>query len=83
MERNFVLTAPHGLHARPAANFVRFASTLPEKITIKFNNIEADAKSIMAVLSLAVPAKAEFAIAAESVESLDKIEAYLKENNLI
>ena len=41
MERNFVLTAPHGLHARPAANFVPVTTV---KITIKFNNI-ADAKS--------------------------------------
>ncbi|PMQ00825.1 MAG: phosphocarrier protein HPr [Dictyoglomus sp. NZ13-RE01] len=41
-----------GLHARPAAIFVQTASKFKSRITIKANGKEADAKSILKVLTL-------------------------------
>jgi phosphocarrier protein len=43
-----------GLHARPAALFVKTAAGYPCQITISHGEREADAKSILGVLSLAV-----------------------------
>ncbi len=44
-----------GLHARPAAEFVKLANTFPSAtITLRFNGRSANGKSIMSVLSLGV-----------------------------
>lgn len=46
-----------GLHARPAASFVRLAATFPCDITVRNvskNGQEVDAKSILGVLTLGV-----------------------------
>lgn len=41
-----------GLHARPAALFVRLAKTFESKITVRKGDREANAKSILRVLTL-------------------------------
>lgn len=43
-----------GLHARPAALFVKTAAGFPCEIKVFHGELEADAKSILGVLSLAV-----------------------------
>ena len=44
---------PLGLHARPAAKVVECANRFSCDITLRFNDREIDAKSIMSVLMLA------------------------------
>jgi phosphocarrier protein len=44
---------PLGLHARPAAKVVECANRFSSEITLRFNDREIDAKSIMSVLMLA------------------------------
>jgi phosphocarrier protein HPr len=52
-ERTVVLGSKVGLHARPAALFVRAASGQPVRVTIsKPGGKPADARSILAVLAL-------------------------------
>ena len=41
-----------GLHARPAATFVQTANRFVSRITVEKDSAEADAKSILDVLSL-------------------------------
>lgn len=41
-----------GLHARPAAQFVRLAKTFASRIVVRKGDREADAKSILRVLTL-------------------------------
>ncbi len=48
------LTNPAGLHARPASLFVQTAARFKAKILISAHNKQADAASIMGVLSLGV-----------------------------
>ena len=43
-----------GLHARPAARFVQAASRFASRIVIRNGDREADAKSLISLLSLAV-----------------------------
>jgi phosphotransferase system HPr (HPr) family protein len=40
------------LHARPAADFVRAAMKFSSRVTVHANGREADAKSLLAILSL-------------------------------
>lgn len=52
-EREVAIGSKVGLHARPAALFVRAASDVPGPVTIaKDGGPEVDAKSILAVLGL-------------------------------
>ncbi|NLE44346.1 MAG: HPr family phosphocarrier protein [Chloroflexi bacterium] len=61
------LTVNHsaGLHARPAASFVKTAKQFTSTITVAHNGKEANAKSILTVLSLGVDQGAHITIRAE------------------
>lgn len=49
---NVVIADPVGLHARPAADFVRTANTFVSTITVMCEGKSANAKSILQVISL-------------------------------
>ncbi len=52
VETIIVLNNKSGLHARPAAKLVSSAKKFKSKITLTKNDKEADAKSILKILSL-------------------------------
>ncbi len=52
MERTVILGSKSGLHARPAAVFVRHAKGFQSQITLSKNDKEVNGKSIISVLSL-------------------------------
>ncbi len=65
-ERRAVVGSKVGLHARPAALFVRAAAKLPVKVTIaKDGKDPVDAASILAVLTLDVRGGEEVVLAAQ------------------
>ena len=51
-EREVIIKTDHGLHARPAAQFVQKASSFASDIIIVFKDREINGKSILAVTSL-------------------------------
>jgi phosphocarrier protein len=75
MEKTFILKAENGLHARPATNFVKFVSTLSANVYLIDKGFVADAKSIMAILSLGLSKGTEFIIRVEpdDEEILNKV----------
>lgn len=52
-ERDVAVTNSLGLHARPAAELVKLASTFSSEIWIAKGELDVNAKSIMGVLTLA------------------------------
>lgn len=54
IEKDVVVSSDAGIHARPAMMIVREAMKYPCEITLIKDNIEADGKSIMSVLGLAI-----------------------------
>lgn len=54
LEKKIVVDLESGLHARPAAEFVKIASSFESDITVAKNGKSANAKSIMGVMSLGV-----------------------------
>jgi phosphocarrier protein HPr len=52
-EREVVLAGKHGLHARPAAEFVKLASSFQSDIELTKGDMTVDGKSIMGVMMLA------------------------------
>ena len=45
---------PAGLHARPAADLMKFAKTLKCKVEIRYQDQVANAKSLLEILSLGI-----------------------------
>jgi phosphotransferase system HPr (HPr) family protein len=58
-----------GLHARPEARFVQAASRFASRIVIRNGEREADAKSLISLLGLAVRQSSVIAVAAEGSDA--------------
>jgi len=58
-----------GLHARPAARFVQAASRFASHIVIRSGEREADAKSLISLLGLAVRLSSVITVAAEGADA--------------
>ena len=58
-----------GLHARPAARFVQAASRFASRIVIRNGDREADAKSLISLLGLAVRLSSVITVAAEGSDA--------------
>ncbi len=67
-----------GLHARPASVFVQRASKFQSDIRLVKNEREANAKSIISVLSLTARKGASLLIAAEGPDEVDAVETLAK-----
>ncbi len=61
-EIRFLLIDPSGLHARPAARFVQTASRFRSAVTIVHGPREANAKSLLSLLGLALREGSEIAL---------------------
>jgi phosphocarrier protein HPr len=70
---------PAGLHARPAAQFVRTASRFQSRITIGAGERSADAKSLIALLGLTIRPKTVVSLSADGPDEDAAIEALLAE----
>ena len=64
-EMRFVLVDPSGLHARPAARFVQTASRFRSTVTIIHGPREANAKSLLSLLGLALREGSEITLRAD------------------
>ena len=65
VERRVTLPAETALHARPAGALVREAARHRARLTIVAGDRQADARSILQVLRLALPGGAELVVRAE------------------
>lgn len=76
MELSAALTIPnkYGLHARPAAEFVKLANRFTSEIRVRKEDVEVSGKSIMGVMMLA----AEFGSTITVTAAGDDAEAALE-----
>lgn len=70
---------PAGLHARPAAQFVRTASRFESRITIHVGERTADAKSLVALLGLTIRPRSEITLSADGPDADAALDALLTE----
>lgn len=64
-----------GLHLRAAGALVQTASKYDADVTISYNNLTANCKSIMSVLSLAAPCGARLEIRATGNQAAEALKA--------
>ncbi len=83
MERTVTLRSKSGLHARPAAIFVQRAKGFRSKITLTKNEKTADAKSILAILTLGAEQGDQVSLKADGEDAevaVDKLGSLLEED---
>ena len=78
-ELTLTVVDPAGLHARPAARFVRAAARFESRIVIRHGGHEADAKSLIALLGLAIRPSSEIVLAADGPDAEAAIAALATE----
>jgi phosphotransferase system HPr (HPr) family protein len=78
-ELTLLVVDPAGLHARPAARFVQAASRFESRIVIRHSGHEADAKSLIALLGLAIRPSSEIVLAADGPDAEAAIAALTSE----
>ncbi len=78
VEREVIVKNETGIHARPASLLVQTANEFEADIKLIKEDEEANAKSIMGVMSLAVSVDNQIIIKAEGVEEEEAVEAIVK-----
>ena len=82
-EIKYVIVDPLGIHARPAGLLVKAAAGFKSAITIDNGVKKADAKRIMAVMSMGIKQGNEITVTFDGEDedaAAAAIEAFLKEN---
>lgn len=69
LRRKLVIRNRQGLHARPAALFVRLANTFDSEITVRRGREKVNGKSIMGILMLGCEKGSQIEIAAEGADA--------------
>jgi phosphocarrier protein len=75
LERDATIVNPLGLHARPAAQFVRLASSFASDILISKDGLDVNGKSIMGVMMLAAECGSAIRIRASGDDAERALEA--------
>lgn len=71
ISRRVTLTNADGLHARPAAELVKLASTFPQRVTVN----GTDAKSLLSIMALGLTKGAEVEIASDDPDGAAAVDA--------
>lgn len=77
-ERTVEITNKLGIHARPAALFVKKAGKFKSDISVFKNGQEVNGKSIMGVMMLAVECGSKITIRARGPDSEEAVEALVR-----
>ena len=74
-ERDVEIVNRAGMHARPAAEFVKLAGSFASWITVEKDGLEVNGKSIMGVLMLAAEQGSTVRVTAHGEDAPDAVEA--------
>ena len=74
-ERTVEIVNPLGLHARPAAEFVKIAATFQSEILVEKDGVAVNGKSIMGVMTLAAECGSKITIRTDGDDASDALAA--------
>ena len=75
VERTVTLASVHGLHARPAAEFVKLATGFESDVKLTKDRLTVDGKSIMGVMMLAAERGSRLTLCIEGPDENEALEA--------
>jgi phosphocarrier protein HPr len=73
-ERTVVIVNRYGLHARPAAEFVKLAAKFRAEITVRKDELEVNGKSIMGMMMLAAEYGTSITIRASGDDAVEAVD---------
>lgn len=74
-QKEFTITNKLGIHARPAAQFVKIANNYPCEIRVEKDDDEVDGKSILGLMMLAAGHGSVISVTAEGKQADDALTA--------
>ncbi len=74
-ERHATVVNPLGLHARPAAQFVKLATTFQSEVLVVKDGMPINGKSIMGVMMLAAECGSTLVVRADGTDEADAVAA--------
>jgi len=80
-ERTLAIKNKHGLHARPAAEFVKLATTFQADVAVRRDDLEVNGKSIMGMMMLAAGPGSKLHVHAkgqDALQAVHELEALLR-----
>jgi len=77
-KQDVTITAPNGLHTRPAAQFVKEAKAFNAEITITSNGKNASAKSLFKLQTLGLTQGTVITISADGEDEQESVEHLIK-----
>ena len=78
VKQTIIITDQDGLHARPASQLSKKASQFPGDISLSYQDRSINLKSILAVMSLAVPQNAEVIISVDGQNEADTLKLLIE-----
>ncbi|MCM3077633.1 HPr family phosphocarrier protein [Brevibacillus invocatus] len=78
VEKKIVIGLSHGLHARPAASFVKMATSFTSEIKLVKNDKNVNGKSIMGVMASAIAKGDEITLIADGSDEEEALAALEK-----
>ncbi len=85
MEKDFIIANEYGVHARPATSIVGLANQFESDITLTYDGVTVDLKSIMGVLSLGIKRGAYITLrinGTDELQAMKELSKLLQELNL-
>ncbi|MGD2151960.1 MAG: HPr family phosphocarrier protein [Gemmatimonadales bacterium] len=76
--RDVTVANVYGLHARPAAEFVKLAAKFESEILVSKDGLEVNGKSIMGVMMLAAEKGSTIQIRARGADAREAVEALVR-----
>lgn len=73
----FVVLNEKGLHTRPATELVKCASSFKAQVTLHYQDLSVNAKSLLGILMLAAARGAKIKIEAEGEDAQELVDAIL------
>jgi len=77
IERSAKIVNPLGMHARPAAEFVKLASRFKSTVQVRKDDLTVNGKSIMGVMMLAAECGSSLIISVDGEDAEQAMEALL------
>lgn len=78
VEKKIVVQLAHGLHARPAATFVKVAASFQSEIKLVKKEKNINGKSIMGIMAAAIAKGEEISLIADGADEQEAITALEK-----
>jgi phosphocarrier protein HPr len=75
---SFVVINEKGLHTRPSTELVKCASSFKSHVTLYYQDLSVNAKSLLGILMLAAPRGATITVEAEGDDAKEVVQAILE-----